>query len=111
MIDEKQFDVNQIIGRFSEIKNRLNLQSIGHYILENDNLLTVEQSNFEERQQNAEKNLERELHNRFEDETVEKLLAIIEEYSSINDDIYFSLGMKVGAKILLLLTNNFETDI
>lgn len=104
-------DLKKVNGRFSQIKDRLNLQDLGHHLRDGGDLGRLQQASFQEREDIATQKLETELTSRFDENTVQELLPIIEEYTCISEDICFSLGMKVGAKIILLLTENFETDI
>jgi len=93
-----------------EMSMRINLQSIGYFIKEGSRLLQVDKTSFSEREHTVETELERTLQNQLEEEMVNKILPTILSYTSKKEEIQFSLGMKAGAKLALLLTTDFEHD-
>lgn len=97
-------------NRYSKVMNRINLQAIGYYIKDGCDLLEADKTSFVEREVKAELELEKELRGQIGEEALNKLLPVIMKYVSIKEEIQFSLGMKAGAKIALLLTNDFERD-
>lgn len=103
-------DLTRKKSRFSQIEERLNLQDLGHHIRDGGDLGTLYQSSFEERENRAKEKLEEKLKSRFDESTVQELLSIIADFNLIDEDIYFSLGMKVGARLIILLTGNCESD-
>lgn len=107
---ESFFDLKRKASRFSQIEDRLNLQDIAFHIRDGGSLGTLQKISFDEREKSAAENLENQLKNIFDEETIQELLPIITEYTSINEDIHFTIGMKVGARLLILLTGNFESD-
>lgn len=105
------FDLRRTKSRFSQIEQRLNLQDLGHHIRNGGDLLTLQSSSFDERENTAIQELQEALLKRFDEKTFDELMPIIEKYNDIKQDICFSLGMKVGARLISLLTGgNFESD-
>lgn len=95
---------------YSAIKNRINLQTIGEAIL-NGGEVSVDLSSFEERGNRAFEKLENYLVEGYGQERAEKVIDEVTAYCAIIENIYFSLGMKAGATLLIKLTDNFETDV
>ena len=97
-------------SKWSEMEKRLNLQSISEFVQYGSDIREVDRHNFTERAETAYKKLQEEIESICGKETAQDILDKIVVYSGIREDIYFTLGMKVGAKMIILLTNNLETD-
>lgn len=97
-------------SQYSTILNRLNLQSIGYYIKEGSKLLSVDKTSFSKREETAERTLDKKLHLKLDEKTIHWLYPVILEYTSKKEEIQFSQGMKAGAKLILLLTDDSEYD-
>ncbi|MCI8484731.1 MAG: hypothetical protein HFH41_10390 [Lachnospiraceae bacterium] len=105
-LDRNDCDYTEHNGIF----NRLNLQSIGCYIKEGSRSLSIDRTSFSMREQIAEKELDKKLHLKLDEETIEWLWPDIIEYTAKKEEIQFSKGMKAGAKLALLLTSDSEYD-
>jgi hypothetical protein len=97
-------------SKWSQMEKRLNLQSIGEFIQHGSDVLDVDKHNFIEREAIAYKKLQKGIEDTCGKEIAVDILEKVVIYSSIREDIYFSLGMKVGAQITIQLTGNLETD-
>lgn len=95
---------------YKDIYKRINLQSIGYFIKEGSNLKKKNCSSFSQREYFAEKELEEELSQLLDKKTSKDIYPSIIKYASAKEEIQFSLGMKIGAKIALLLTSDSEYD-
>ena len=54
--------------------------------------------------------MEKELQQLLDEQTLREAYPYIIKYTTSKEEIQFSLGMKIGAKIALLLTNDSEYD-
>lgn len=108
--NEKRKEEDTYYVEYASILKRLNLQSIGYYIREGSKLLSVDETSFSKREQIAESELDRKLHIRLEEETIQWLWTAIMEYTAKKEEVQFSQGMKAGAKLALLLTSDSEYD-
>lgn len=89
---------------------RLNLQSIGYHIKEESNLTMADRTSFLEREKSAADKLEQGLQERLDEKTIKWLYSVIWDYVERLESIQFSLGMKAGARLELLLTNDDKYD-
>ena len=97
-------------SKWSQIEKRLNLQSIGEFIRNGGNVTEVDKHGFTERLAGADKDLQEYIDSVCGKEKTENILENIAVYSNKLKDIYFSIGMKAGAQIIIQLTGNFEAD-
>ena len=97
-------------SKFAKIEKRLNLQSICKYIKHGSIINEIDKRSFIERAETAYCQLEEYIKNTCGQHGTEDILENITIYSSIMEDIHFSLGVKAGAQITIQLTNNLETD-
>lgn len=100
----------QSSGIYSELYKRLNLQSIGHFIKEGHNLKEMNIISFAEREREAERELDKDLNKLLDEKATQEAYSTIIKYTSVKEEIQFSLGMKAGAKLTLLLTNESDHD-
>ena len=96
--------------RYSGIKQRLNLQSISNFIYSGSTLNYIDKNNYKVREQLAYNNLQKAINDICGDEHNEELEQIINEYFYTFDQIYFNMGMKSGATLIVNLTKNFDND-
>lgn len=97
---------------FEYIKNRINLQTIGTFIRDDESSkMQISFANFEKREDSAFSKLKQQIIEICGAEKKEEILDCIWQYSSTIEEIYFSLGMKAGATLQVKLLDNFETDI
>ena len=99
-------------SNYSQIAKRLNLQMISAFIREGEEIPILDKRTFEARESHAYNEVEtviKEL--KLDENTTDDILSKIIEYMTTVSDIYFSLGMKAGATLVIKLTDNFETDI
>lgn len=103
-------NVNDMFNQYEQVFERVNLQSIGHFLKEGEEILKINKKTLSEREREADSKLHEALSAIFDKETVEKLLEIISCYTTIKEEIQFSLGMKIGARMLQLLTDDIDKD-
>lgn len=96
---------------FSAVKQRLNLQAIGSFLLTGSERVAVCRDSYQAREKAAFHWLERWLTGQYGDRAAEEIVAQFDDCAWELQDIYFSLGMKAGATLQCKLTDNFETDI
>jgi hypothetical protein len=96
-------------SRWSEMEKRLNLQSIGEFI-QNGSDTKVDKRGFSERLEKSYKDLRKYIEDTCGGDNADDIIENIVIYSNTLKDIYFSLGMKTGAKLIIQLTDNFESD-
>ena len=102
---------NNSESKWSQLEKRLPLQSICKFIKHgNADITEIDKRSFIEREESAYQVLEEYLENTFGKESAENILENITAYLHTREDIYFSLGMKAGAQIIIQLTGNFEAD-
>lgn len=97
-------------SKWSQIDKRLNLQSIGEFIRHGGDVTQIDRQAFTERLAKADNDLRSYINKTCEHEKTEDIVEQIAVYSNILKDIYFALGMKTGAQIIIQLTSNFEAD-
>lgn len=95
---------------YTDIFKRTNLQNIGYFLKEGSHSMTKNSTSFTQREYIAEKELEDELKKILNEEIITKAYPSIVKYASTKEEIQFSLGMKIGAKLTLLLTSDSEYD-
>ena len=96
-------------SRWSEMEKRLNLQSIGEFI-QNGCDTVIDRRGFTERLNKAQKDIRGYIENTCGVEKADEILENIVMYSTTVKDVYFSVGMKTGAQIIIQFTGNFESD-
>lgn len=99
-----------LFSRFTKMLERTNLQTIGAYLKDGEELLHVDRRSFSAREKHADDLLDQALQSRFDEETIRELMPIICAYVTTESEIHFSLGMKTGAKLALQLISPDETD-
>ncbi len=104
---EHEFMKESLYGKVFE---RINLQSIGYYVKEGSNLKKRNHSSFTERECLAEMELQEKLLQFLDEETMNKIYPVVTHYSAAKEEIQFSLGMKAGAKLMMLLVCDSEYD-
>lgn len=97
-------------GMYSDIPKRLNLQSIGHLIQDGAADNHIYYDSFTQRVRKAEKELQRDLEKQLGEEKAEEVMTLITKYSFVKEGVQLSLGMKIGAKMAFLLTDESEYD-
>ena len=96
---------------WSQMEKRLNLQSISKFIKYGSVINETDSHSFIEREEIAYNNLMKYIEDTCGKEISENIMENITAYSSVKEDIYFTLGMKAGARIVAQLTdNNLESD-
>lgn len=96
-------------SRWSQILKRLNLQSIGEFIRHGGEV-EIQMLGFTEREERAFTELTKYLNQTVGEEKQENITEEIVRYCNVIEGIFFSLGMKVGAQLVIKLTDNLETD-
>lgn len=95
---------------FEKVLERTNLQAIGYYVKEGSTLKKSVNGSLTQRSYAADETIQHELEKFLDEETIEKIYPAITNYLDKKEEIQFSLGMKVGAKLALMLTANSEYD-
>lgn len=95
---------------FTRMMERANLQNIGNWIQIGSEMEQTNSANMEERAENALKILKREFEQIVPKKSYQRGIEIAREYSINCCDIYFNMGMKVGAKIMLQLLDEGLKD-
>ena len=97
-------------SNWSQIEKRLNLQSIGEFLRNGSDITEVDRHSFTERRDTAYNDLRAYIEKTCGNERLAGMVEKIAAYSIVIEDIYFSLGMKVGAQLTIKLTTNLESD-
>lgn len=95
---------------FDKVLERTNLQAIGYYVKEGSMLTKSANGSLTQRSYAADEAVQNELERFLDEKTIEKIYPAIANYVDRKEEIQFSLGMKVGAKLALLLTADSEHD-
>ena len=88
---------------FMRMLERTNLQNIGSWIQIGSEVEQTDSADMEERAEKALKVLKRDFEQIVPKKSYRRGIEIAREYSNACCDIYFNMGMKVGAKIMLQL--------
>lgn len=107
-VGTEQLDSNNSL--YMDIFKRANLQNIGYFLKEGSLSKEKDNSSFTHRECRAEKELENELKKLLDEKTLDKVYPSIVKYASAKEEIQFSLGMKIGAKLMMILINDSEYD-
>lgn len=98
-------------SKWSQIDKRLYLQNIVKFAKHGSvDISELDKRSFTEREELAYQSLEEYLETNFGKENAESIFENITAYVSTREDIYFALGAKAGAQIIIQLTSNFESD-
>jgi len=100
------------INRGLSIEHRLRLQSLSYFIYNGDrlNVCGKNTGNFKVREQLAYVCLEKSIHKICGEELSEQIEDIIGCYFDTKNQIYFNIGMKAGATLIVNLTKDFDND-
>lgn len=96
---------------YADILKRLDLQSLGYFIKEGSTVTKKRCTKFVDREKDAEKKLFQELEKWKQERCNADIYPAIVQFAAIREEVQFSLGMKVGARLALLLTGDFQNDI
>lgn len=97
-------------SRWSQIEGRLNLQSMREFIQHGGDIPELDKHCFTDRSETAYKDLEKYIVGICGEGKADEIMEKIESYTGVCEDIYFALGIKAGAQIIIQLTSNFESD-
>ena len=95
----------------SAMKRRINLQMIGGFIRDGSTKISMKNDSFRQRETEAFSKLEQFLSEKYGEKEADEIIECVNGYTNVEQEIYFSLGMKAGAILQIKLTDNFETDI
>jgi len=98
-------------NKWSQMEKRLNLQSISKFIRHGSIINEIDTHSIFEREEIAYNELQKYIEYTCGNEKSEEILENITAYSSVREDICFTLGMKAGAQIISQLTDDFETGV
>ena len=95
---------------YRNMQKRINVQSIGGHIrgLPTDDL---EEESFQKREDQALDVLKEILDKHVPEGSHIAIIDGTMEYGNVMMDIYFSMGMKVGAKLMIKLMNDRDDDL
>ena len=109
--DVKKLSVGNQESKYMEMFQRMNLQAIGYFIKEGS-MIQIDEDSFTKRGVKAEEELEKNLEELdLSQDLKNRVFDIISDYVFSKEEIQFSLGMKAGARLALLLTDQSEYDI
>ena len=98
------------MNKFHKMINRANLQSIGKFIQYEGTANILDGADFEAREEKAVQNLKAKLKGIISEQEYRKIIDTVMEYTNDCSEIYFSVGMKVGARIVFQLLNDSMKD-
>ena len=97
---------------YSQIARRLNLQRISAFIRDGEDVPVLDKRSFYVRENDAYSEVETAIKElKLDEHTTDEILSKVVAYMTTISDIYFALGMKAGATLVIKLTDNFEADI
>ena len=98
-------------NKWSQMEKRLNLQSISKFIRHGSIINEIDNRTIFEREEIAYNDLQKYIEDTCGSEKSEEILENITAYSSVREDICFTLGMKAGVQIISQLTNELEIGV
>ena len=98
------------MNKFHKMMNRANLQNIGKFIQYEGTANVLDGVDFETREEKAVQNLKAKLKGNISDQEYVKIIDTVMEYANDCSEIYFSVGMKIGARLVFQLLNDSMKD-
>jgi hypothetical protein len=98
-------------SKWAQIEKRLNLQSISRFIKHGGIINKIDSRSFVEREEEAYISLQNYIVNACGKQISDEVMDNITAYSSVREDMYFTLGMKAGAQIITQLTASLESNV
>lgn len=98
------------MNKFCNMLHRVNLQSISDMIQIGDRKIELDPKNLEEREDEAVRRLKRRLEDFVPEKNQRNVTDIAMEYANDCCEIYFTVGMKAGAKLMFQLLNDSLKD-
>lgn len=95
---------------FYQMLERANLQSVADMIQTGSRKVNLEEKNLEEREDEAVRRLKKRLGNILSEKERREATDIAMEYANDCCEIYFTVGMKAGAKLVFQLLNDSLKD-
>lgn len=95
---------------FYQMLERANLQSVADMIQTGSRKVNLEEKNLEEREDEAVRRLKKRLANILSEKERREVTDIAMEYANDCCEVYFTVGMKVGAKLVYQLLNDSLKD-
>lgn len=89
---------------------RVNLQNISDYFQTGCTKRNLDDNNLEEREDEAVQVLKQKLKNLLSESNYREMVDIAMEYANDCCEIYFTIGMKAGAKLMFQLLNDSLND-
>lgn len=102
--------MNNESNQYVSMEQRLNLQVLGNFLYGGSLLKSIDYNNFKLREQISYAELKEAIVTICDEELLNRLLHVMQEYFDTKDSIYFNLGMKAGATLQVNLLRNFEND-
>ena len=88
----------------------MNLQAIGYFIKEKSTSNRINYGSLSQRNRDADKALDSTLKELLDEKTEKAVYNAAVDYAMEKEEIQFSLGMKIGAKLAILLLGDLEYD-
>lgn len=98
------------MNKFYNMLHRVNLQSISEMIQTGDSKIELDPKNLEEREDEAVRSLKCRLEDFVPEKNQGNVTDIAMEYANDCCEIYFTVGMKAGAKLMFQLLNDSLKD-
>lgn len=98
------------MNKFYSMLERANLQFVGEMIQMGSRKTRLDPKNLEERENEAVRTLEKRLENIIQEKDRGEVTDIAMEYANDCCEIYFTVGMKAGAKLMFQLLNDSLRD-
>lgn len=95
---------------YPDITKRMNLQAIGYFIKEKSTSNRINYGSLSQRNRDADKALDSTLKELLDEKTEKAVYNAAVDYVMEKEEIQFSLGMKIGAKLAILLLGDLEYD-
>ncbi|MCI9274334.1 MAG: hypothetical protein HFE39_10350 [Clostridiales bacterium] len=96
--------------RFAGIANRLNLQSLSTFLRDGMDRGQFNHASYQEREEAAQRELRSLLAPHIGENEVDNFMEDLQSSLCEMQDVQFSLGMRTGVKLAVLLTGGFEDD-
>lgn len=108
---EEEFSILHSKDFMERMAARVNLQTLGAYIRDGGTRRRLYEKPFSERIEEADHELDKQVKALTRDkENADKMHDAISGYEMAISDVYFSLGMKTGARLDALLMGRFDRD-
>lgn len=98
------------MNRFGEMLHRANLQNVSYLFQIGSMPEILDKNNLEAREEEAVKRLKKELGKNVPESSYQQVIDTAMEYANSCCEIYFTVGMKAGTKLMFQLLNDSLKD-